>query len=138
MSDTRTVPVSHPTPDELRRRRLRLAAIALIILAVTAAVVYWYMNNGPGQASPAGSTVLQLEGAGNQSTEPFTVRPGWRIDWQNTGDQFLMAITGDRDFGTVVEQQEPGSGVTSPTGGGTYRIDVTAVGEWSITVVQGD
>ncbi|MBA2555949.1 MAG: hypothetical protein H0V12_01155 [Chloroflexi bacterium] len=126
------------TPDERRRRRLRLATIALILLAIIAAAVYWYVNNGPGRASPAGSTVVELAGAGNQSTEPFTVRPGWRIEWQNTGDQFFMAITGDRDFGTVVEQQEPGSGVTSPSGAGTYRIDVRAAGEWSITVVQGD
>jgi hypothetical protein len=120
------------------RRRGLWIAIVLIAIAALALAAWWYFNRGPGQASPAGSVVLEANGDGNQATDSFNVRPGWRIDWENQGDQFSFAIRGDRDFGTVVEQQEPGSGITSPTGGGNYSIEVTSNGPWSLTVFQGD
>jgi hypothetical protein len=47
-------------------------------------------------------------------------------------------MSGDRDLGTVVEQDEPGSGVTSPVGGGTFRLEIEAEGAWKIQIVQGE
>lgn len=138
MSQPPSTTVPESTREARRRRRLWVATLAVFLLAILAAALYWYMIHGPGQASPPGSTVLEFSGEGNETTEPFSVRPGWRIDWENEGDQFSFAIRGDRDFGTVVEQQEPGSGITSPTGGGSYHLEVTATGPWSITVFQGD
>ena len=117
----------------------RLALIGVAALAI-AVVAYWFFFHGPGQGvtSPTGSTILELTGDGNAATEDFRVREGWSIHWENSGDRFTLAISGDRNFGTVVDQQEPGSGVTSPAGGGTYQIDVKAEGAWSLRVVQGE
>jgi hypothetical protein len=121
-----------------RRRRNIWIVVVIAVLAILAAAAYWYFNLGPGRPSPAGSLVAEFEGTGNTTTDPFTVRSGWRIDWENSGDLFSFAITGDRDFGTVVEQTEPGSGSTSPTGAGTFQLNVTAQGSWRIQVFQGD
>lgn len=119
-------------------RRVRSIILLLLLVAVGAAV-YWLVFHGPGQAliSPAGSAVIELSGDGDQVTDEFRVREGWSIHWENVGDEFAFAITGERDFGVVVEQTEPGSGVTSPVGGGTYRLEVQADGPWTIRIVQG-
>lgn len=118
---------------------VRLAAIGVIVLVI-AAVAYWLLFHGPGQniTSPSGSTILEVSGQRDAATDDFRVREGWSIHWENSGHRFAFAISGDRDFGTVVDQSEPGSGVTSPVGGGTFRLEIEAEGPWSIRVVQGE
>jgi hypothetical protein len=105
-----------------------------------AVAAYWFLTLGPGQriVSPPESTVLQFSGSGDQTTPPFQVREAWDIQWESMGDRFSLAIRGDRDFGTVIEVDEAGSGVTSPTGAGSYYLEVTADGAWSVRITQGD
>jgi hypothetical protein len=86
---------------------------------------------------PPLETVLELSGTGDQVSDPFDVSPGWQVSWQTAGERFALAITGDQDLGTVVDLPGPASGVTAPVSGGTFRLEVTAEGPWSITVVQG-
>jgi hypothetical protein len=38
----------------------------------------------------------------------------------------------------VINLTEPGSGITSPTGAGSYYLEVTATGPWTIEITQGD
>lgn len=122
------------------RRTTTAAAAAVVGLIVLAAIGYWFLTLGPGQTlvSPAGSTVAEFSGEGDQTTDEFEVREGWAIHWENSGESFSFAITGDRDFGTVIDQSEPGSGVTSPVGAGAYRLEIAAEGPWAIRIVQGD
>jgi hypothetical protein len=82
-------------------------------------------------------TVLELSGTGDQVSDPFDVTPGWQVSWQTAGERFALAITGDQDLGTVVDLPGPASGVTAPVSGGRFRLEITAEGPWSITVVQG-
>lgn len=122
-------------------RSRRLTSLILIVLALALLFGgYWFFTQGPGRQllSPAGSAVAAFGGEGSQTTEPFQVREGWAIEWESTGDTFAFAIQGDRDFGTVIDIDEPGNGVTSPTGGGSYHLEVTAQGAWSITIKQGN
>lgn len=114
--------------------------MAVLLLVALFAVGYWFVALGPGRqlVSPAGSNVAEFSGDGDQTTDSFTVREGWAIEWQSSGERFAYAIRGDRDFGTVIDIDAPGNGVTSPTGSGTFFLDVTAEGPWSITVRQGD
>ena len=121
------------------RRRARVILIGVIV-AIVLGSGYWLLTQGPGTrlTSPAGSEVTEFSGTGDEVTDTFQVREGWEIHWQNSGDRFAFAITGDRDFGTVIDQQEPGSGITSPVGGGTYRLEITAEGEWTVEVRQGE
>jgi hypothetical protein len=81
--------------------------------------------------------ILELEGDGDGRSAEFDVLVGWQIQWQAEGDQLAIAVTGDRDLGTVLEIEGPASGVTSPPVSGTYRLVITADGPWSITVIQG-
>jgi hypothetical protein len=67
----------------------------------------------------------------------FEVRPGWQIVWQTDGERFAFAVRGEQDLGTIVDQTGPSSGVTSVAAAGTFNIEVTAKGPWSIKVVQG-
>lgn len=81
--------------------------------------------------------VLELKGDGDDRSAEFDVLVGWQIQWQADGDRLAIAVTGDRDLGTVLEIEGPASGVTSPPVSGTYRLEITADGPWSITVIQG-
>jgi hypothetical protein len=116
-----------------------------ILLVVAVALVVGvggllFFAQGPGQRilSPEGSTVAEFSGDGDEITDEFQVREGWTIHWENSGVRFAFAITGDRDFGTVIEQDEPASGVTSPVGEGTFRLEIEAEGPWEIRIVQGE
>jgi len=131
--------VSMPRINEGRRRWL-MVAVGLVVGAILLVGAWWLFTQGPGTAllSPPGSTVATFSGEGNQSTESFSVRDGWSIQWESQGPSFSYAIRGDRDFGTVITVDEPTSGVTNPTGSGTYHLEVTAEGAWQIDIIQGD
>jgi hypothetical protein len=137
MTQAGGVPGAAPTTrGRLSTGWLLVAAVAVIAIAAGG---YWYLTSGPGVrlTSAPGSTVADFKGNGNQTTGTFQVREGWRIDWQHDST-FEFAIRGDRDFGAVINEQGSGSGVTSPVGGGTFNLVVTASGPWEIKVIQGD
>lgn len=121
----------------VRRRVLALVG-ATVILAVTAAVGYWLLA-GPGRlGGDSGSTLVALSGDGNKISGPFDARRGWQIEWENSGQYFSFTIHGDVEFGQVITQNGPGSGITSPVPTGHFFIEVVAQGPWSIKVTQGD
>ena len=126
-----------PTPRSSFNRPLVITLVGLLILA---AAGYWLLTEGPGQQvlSPAGSTVAEFSGDTDQTTTSFDVREGWAIHWESTGEAFAFGIGGDRDFGTVIDVDEPGNGVTSPTGAGTYHLEIAAKGPWTVRITQGD
>jgi hypothetical protein len=117
------------------RRRLALVG-ALLLVALAAA--YWF-TQGPGVAmlSPAGSTVVELSGSGDQTSNSFRVRAGWEIHWETTGEHLAVAISGGKDVGTVISQDQPGSGVAVRGDAGNYQLEVRADGPWTIRVTQG-
>ena len=90
-------------------------------------------------AGPAvsGPPVLQLKGTGNKRSAQFDVLVGWQVQWSTEADHIVVVASGDKDLGMVVDEDGPASGVTSPPQGGTFRLQVTADGPWSITVIQG-
>lgn len=118
----------------------RPLVIGLVVLLVVAVTGFWFLTQGPGQRllSPAGSTVAEFGGDSNETTSSFDVREGWAIHWESAGEAFAFAIEGNRDFGTVIDIDEPGSGVTSPTGSGTQHLVIVAEGPWTVTITQGD
>ena len=129
---TATQPSRRPS-----RPTAALVAVAVVTLLVAG---YWLMTQGPGRQilSPPGSIVTEFSGDSDLTSEPFQVREGWAIQWESKGDHFAFAIRGDRDFGTIIDVDEPGSGVTSPTGAGTFHLEVTSSGPWSIKIAQGE
>jgi hypothetical protein len=107
-------------------------------------------SNAPGSGAPSAgasaatssdpgvpNAVVTIKGSGNDTTEPFDVDPGWQIQWRADAGSFALTVSGTIDLGTIVDESGPAVGVTSIGAGGTYRIDVTAEGAWSVTIVQG-
>jgi hypothetical protein len=79
-----------------------------------------------------------MSGDANQASQEFYARSGWRVEWENTGASFSYTIHGDTEFGTVVTQEGPGNGITSPVPTGHFSIEVVAEGPWTLTVYQGE
>lgn len=122
----------------VRRPRLLWFIGAVGVSIVVVALGYWFLV-GPGRpGSESGSTIVEMSGDGNKVSEQFYARRGWSIEWENTGQYFSYTIHGDVEFGQVITQNGPGSGITSPVPVGDFFIEVVAQGPWSITVIQGD
>jgi hypothetical protein len=135
------------TDDPRRGRGLPLIA-ALLVLAIgaIAAVVVSQRDDSPRGAATDTTTsstlpalpdqVAQFSGTGDDETASFAVEEGWEILWESSGTTFKLGITGDQDFGTVVDHEGEGGGSTSPVGSGTFRLLVTADGPWNIRIVN--
>src|SRR4029079_4760636 len=83
-------------------------------------------------AAPSQLIVLQLNGNEATRSESFTVQPGWQIVWQTEGTRFAVAVRGDQDLGTLVNQTVPSSGVASSSAGGRFHLEITATGPWTL------
>lgn len=125
---------------DLRRASPWQIAVALLLLAGFVLLAFWFMAEGPGARliSPQGSRVAEFTGTGDDVTATFDVRRGWKMQWATTGDAATIAIRGDQNMGDVVTTDEPASGTTDPPAGGVFHLEVTAEGEWTITILQGD
>jgi hypothetical protein len=130
-------PAKPVEPSRLRDRRLWLVAVlGLAVVLVVGA--YWYLT-GPGRpGGEAGTVILEMSGEADATSQSIFARTGWLIAWETEGSNFSMDLTGDVNFGTVVTQDGPSSGITSPVASGNFRIVVQAAGPWTITVYQGD
>ena len=91
-------------------------------------------RSSPASQRVGSELVAEFSGSGDQETAEFTVQEGWEIRWETSGESFRFAITGDKDFGTVVDQQGEGGGVTNPAGQGAFRLFITAVGPWTVSI----
>ena len=134
-------PDKRPRPAALPARFTRpvvlVVSASAVVLAILAAWLVWQS-----QQPPAGGdtrrTVAEFNGNGDLTTSPFSVSPGWQIHWQTEGPRFAFAIRGDYDFGTVISQDDAGSGVTTPVPTGSFYLEISAEGPWSVTVLLGD
>lgn len=86
---------------------------------------------------PPSALILDISASGDSLSVPFKVRSGWQIVWGTDGESFAFTVRGDHDMGTVVEETGSSSGATSIPYSGTFYIEVTARGPWSIKVLQG-
>jgi len=84
------------------------------------------------------SVVKEFSGSGGKNTRPFTVKDGWEIQWDAKGDIFqLFLYTANGDMvGVPANQQGSGKGSSYQAKGGQYYLQVNAIGNWAIKVVQ--
>jgi len=91
-----------------------------------------------GQAIAEGDVVKTFSGSGGKNTRPFTVQSGWEIQWDAKGDLFQIYLhTSNGDMvGVPANQQGAGAGSSYQPEGGQYYLQVNAIGDWSIKIVN--
>lgn len=82
--------------------------------------------------------VTSFTGSGAQTTRPFTVSDRWEIQWDASGDLFQIYLYGARGdiVGVAANQLGPGSGRAFQPGAGSYYLQMNAMGNWTVRVVQ--
>jgi len=120
----------------MRTSRPAFGLALLMLVLIAACTSHKAPSSSPAATRSTRTTVASFRGTGDQTTDSFTVKQGWQIQWRNTGKSFSFAITGDRDYGTIIKQTKPASGVTSPVGSGKFRLKIAAEGGWSIQIFQ--
>jgi hypothetical protein len=129
------------TPGEDRNRRRPLTILAIVMVIVAAAALGFYLTRPDANETTTSierSVVAEFSDDGNLVTDTFDVERGWQIHWETEGTSFAFAITGGFDYGTVIKEKGPGSGVTSPVGSGNFRLEVKAKGPWSVKIIQAE
>jgi hypothetical protein len=123
---------------------IRQASTALLASASAAATQESSLLPSPlispvtsASAATPPETILEIDGSADEVSDPFTVLPGWQVLWSTEGGGFALAVRGDQDLGAIVTQNEAASGATTVPIAGTFHVEVTAKGPWSIKVIQG-
>ncbi len=82
--------------------------------------------------------VKNFSGSGGKNTRPFTVSAGWEIQWDAKGDIFqLFLYKADGSMvGVPANQQGSGKGSSYQAKAGEYYLQVNAIGNWTIKIVQ--
>lgn len=87
----------------------------------------------------AAGDVIHLSGSGWTTTQPFTIKDGWEIQW---GSSKRIQVSVYKSRNTIIEKLLL---VNSPTGGsgksfhpnpGHYYLDIRSFGDWVITIVE--
>lgn len=97
-------------------------------------IILWLLST-----SVLADTVIKtFSGNGSKSTRPFKVADKWEVQWNVTGDAFVLYLhTTD---GTVIDvlasQEGPGNGASYHVTGGNYYLRTGAMGSWVIKIVQ--
>lgn len=91
-----------------------------------------------GLVAQEGRVVASFSGSGGTNTRPFTVRPGWEIQWDADGSIFQLYLHsgGGEMLGVPANQQGAGEGSSYQPAGGEYYLQVNAIGGWKIKIVQ--
>jgi len=97
------------------------------------------------QADMPSRTIVEFSGSGNLTTRPFTVPNGWEIQWsyKNTGNPggigiFSMILY--HDTGEVIDvitnQMNSGQSSVYRAKGGRYYLEIKAMGDWKVKVID--
>jgi hypothetical protein len=86
---------------------------------------------------PIGSG-LEFRGGGTLNTRPFVVEGPWEIEWESEADILQVFILNARgDFvDLAANQMGPDSGASYQPRGGTYFLQMNAIGPWTIRVAR--
>ena len=82
------------------------------------------------------SGTVDFSGTGARTTRPFTMRGPWTVYWNAKGDIFQIYLySGNGDLVDVsANQMQAGEGSSYVARGGTFYLEVNALGIWVIRV----
>jgi len=90
-----------------------------------------YSNNG---------FVAQYSGNGLKNTRPFKVNSAWEIQWNAAGDIFQIYLYDSN--GNLVDiaanQMQPGEGSYYSPKTGTFYLEINAIGDWEVKIINVD
>ena len=115
-----------------------LASSEVCVVRLASSSVMWLTLLVMTFAIAQEALVQEYEGNGALNTRPFTVVPGWEIQWDASGDIFQLYLhdgAGDL-IGVAANQMGPGRGASYQPRAGTYYLQVNALGRWSIRIVS--
>ncbi len=100
--------------------------------------VIWSTESPPEQKTHSSDAIATFSGSGGKNTRPFSVPAGWEIQWDANGDIFqLYLYKADGSLaGIPVNQLGSGKGSSYQASAGKYYLQVNALGQWSIKIVQ--
>lgn len=84
------------------------------------------------------NVVKTFSGSGGKNTRPFMVNRNWEIQWEAKGDMFQLYLYDAEGeiIGVPANQQGSGKGNSYQAIGGEYYLQVNALGDWIIEIVQ--
>jgi len=82
--------------------------------------------------------VTQYSGSGMKTTRPFTVDSSWEIQWKVSGMIFQVYLQSEdgQMVDILANQQGEGEGSSYSPKSGTYYLEINAVGDWEIKIVE--
>lgn len=90
-----------------------------------------------GRSASVSNEVARFSGTGPQTTSPFTVDSAWELRWQSdSGVSIEVHSALERVRVGTPSHSAGGSGSSFQPEPGSYLLEVTAAGTWTITVVQ--
>lgn len=88
----------------------------------------------PTQARGGTRVIASMDGSGPRTTDPFTARNPWQIEWR--GADVFIFVKRAKDGSLVHADGGQGRGSFVIREGGRFVMDVLARGTWSISVVS--
>ena len=90
------------------------------------------------QLTFADTTVKVFSGSNAHTTRPFYVNNKWEIKWDAQGDLFQIFLYNANGtlVGLPANQIDSGTGSSYQPKGGNYYIQVNALGQWKIKIIQ--
>lgn len=110
-----------------RSKFLRYCLISLLCVSLSPAALF-----------SQDTVVKEFSGSGGKNTRPFTVSNGWEIQWNATGNIFQLYLYDNEGSlkGVPANQQGQGPGSSYQAKGGEYYLQVNALGNWDVKIVQ--
>jgi hypothetical protein len=92
-----------------------------------------------GDASAAGgeAVIARYSGSGAQSPRPFTVDGPWELQWEADGALFTVHLkdASGKLIDVMANSAPAAPGAAYRAQGGTYALDISALGSWTVRVV---
>lgn len=108
-----------------------------------AAVILFALLSSPSWAADE-QVVFSQSANGIRNSRPFGVKSNWEIRWQSNEALAITAFRADTKDDdplgkmpiSTASQTKGGRGSTYIRDGGSFYLQITAMGDWTITVVQ--
>ncbi|MGM0602240.1 MAG: hypothetical protein ACQESS_02875 [Bacillota bacterium] len=92
------------------------------------------------ESSLSNNIIKEYSGSGMQSTRPFTVDNAWEIQWSASGEVFQIYLYEKNGnlVNIAANQMGAGKGSYYSPKTGTFYLEVNAMGNWEVKIVNVD